>query len=223
MSALFCPHFSIALTGGIASGKTTVSEQLAQLGARVVDTDVIAHALTASTGGAIAAIAVEFGPHLLAADGSLNRQAMRELVFSNASARKALEGILHPFIYAEAQAMGCTPLSADESYVVFVVPLLVGLDGDATRWRTRVQRIVTVDCAPELQMVRLMARAGLSLDAAQSIINAQANREQRLACADDVIGNDGDHFALNAQVQRLHAQYAQMSLDFRASAPQAQG
>jgi dephospho-CoA kinase len=118
---------------------------------------------------------------------------------------------------------GNAPLLPSEAYVVFVVPLLVGLDGDASRWRTRVQRIATVDCAPELQIVRLMARSGLDLAAVQAIIAVQASRAQRLHCADDVLGNDADLAALMQQATRLHEKYSHLAAAFAAQATRAQG
>jgi dephospho-CoA kinase len=219
----FCPHFAVALTGGIASGKTVVSQQWGALGVRILDTDAIAHALTLPNGAAIAAISAEFGASMIQANGAMDRVAMRALVFSDPVARKALEAILHPMIQREVRVQGSAALLPSEAYVVFVVPLLVGLDGDASRWRTRVQRIATVDCAPELQIVRLMARSGLDFAAAQAMIAAQASRAQRLHCADDVLGNDADLAALSQQAARLHEKYTHLAATFAARAPQAQG
>lgn len=222
----FCSHFAVALTGGIASGKTAVSKIWGDMGARIVDTDAIAHALTLPNGGAIAAISAQFGASMIAENGAMDRVAMRELVFSNSTARTSLEAIMHPMIQREVQVQGNTPLLPNEAFVVFVVPLLVSVNegegGNANRWRTRVQRIATVDCAPELQLVRLMARSGLDFAAAQAIIAAQASRAQRLHCADDVLGNDADLAALTQQATRLFEKYARLATTFAAHAPRAQ-
>ena len=219
----FCPHFCVALTGGIASGKTAVSQYWAALGVRIVDTDVIAHALTAPGGAALPAITAQFGAALLTPEGAMDRSAMRERVFSDAQARKQLEAILHPMIHREAQMQGGAPLSCREAYVAFVVPLLVGVDGQAGLWRQRVQRIAVVDCAPELQTVRLMARTKLSFATAQTMLAAQASRAQRLHFANDVLGNDGDLTQLHRQAAQLHEKYTVLARGFAANAPQAQG
>src|SRR5690606_26826673 len=152
----------IGLTGGIGSGKSRVADYFQSWGASVVDTDAIAHSLTAPGGRAIEAIRGEFGDATIAPDGSMNRQAMRDLVFQDAGARLRLEAILHPMIgevtreQAE-QARGC--------YLVFVVPLLI----ESGRWRDKVDRICVVDCDPATQIARVRARSGLTQEAIERI------------------------------------------------------
>jgi dephospho-CoA kinase len=200
----YCQRFSIGLTGGIASGKSTAATRFAQLGAAVVDTDVLAHALTSAQGEAMPAIRARFGEALLNLDGSLNRSAMRALVFENPAQRLVLESILHPMIHERTQALGQT---APGAYVVFVVPLLV----ESAKWRSQVDRIAVVDCDPATQQQRLMKRSELSAHQAASIMAAQASRTQRLAAADDILHNDGELEDLLAQVDTLHARYVSLA------------
>ena len=195
----------IGLTGGIGSGKSAVADFLEEWGAAIIDTDVIAHELTAPGGAAIDAIRREFGDDAIAADGSLDRAAMRERVFQDASARQRLESILHPRIHLLAQdyaraAQGC--------YLVFVVPLLV----ESGRWRDRVDRICVVDCDPETQVARVQARSGLTTAAIERIMSAQASRAQRLDAADDVICNDADTTleVLRQRTRRQHDTWCRM-------------
>lgn len=176
--------FSIGLTGGIGSGKTQVADWLAQWGAAVIDTDQIAHALTAVGGPAIPLLQQAFGPAAIAVDGRLDRGWMRERVFSDAAARQRLEAILHPLI---DQAVRAQAAHAQGSYRVYVVPLLA----ESGRWRDRVDRICVVDCDPATQIRRVQSRSGLTREAIERIMSAQASREDRLAVADDVIVNDG--------------------------------
>ncbi|MGZ5202734.1 MAG: dephospho-CoA kinase [Telluria sp.] len=178
-----------------------VADLLAARGATLVDTDAIAHAMTAPHGPAMAAIGAAFGPDFVAADGSLDRARMRALVFSDPAAKARLEAILHPLIRAAAEAQAA---AATGSYVVFVVPLLV----ESGAWRARVQRILVVDCPEAVQVQRVMARNGLAEDQVRAILAAQATRAERLAAADDVIVNDGPVEALEPLVDALHAQYA---------------
>jgi dephospho-CoA kinase len=194
----FCDRFCIGLTGGIASGKSTVSERLSALGAGVVDTDVIAHQLTQVGGAAMPAIAAAFGDHFISGDGSLNRSAMRTRVFSQPAERKRLEAILHPMIHARTRDLGATVVGA---YVVFVVPLLV----ESLRWRHQVDLIVTVDCEPSVQQERLIQRMGISLKQAQQIMASQASREQRAAAADMTVQNHSGKAALLNEIDQLHS------------------
>ena len=193
-------QFAVGLTGGIGSGKTLVADLLAAHGASIIDTDQIAHQLTAPGGLAMAAIRDSFGDAYLTATGALDRAKMRERVFSDAGARRQLESILHPLIAQEAEA-GAT--SAHGSYAVFVVPLLV----ESGRWRDRVDRVLVVDCPEALQLERVMRRNGFSAPQVEAIMATQATREQRLAAADDVIVNDGQLDAVAASVARLHDTY----------------
>lgn len=192
--------FIVGLTGGIGSGKSAVAALFAELGAEVIDTDAIAHELTAPGGAAIAAIRAAFGDDVIAGDGALDRAAMRRRVFADGQARQRLEGILHPMIGAES-ARRCAASSA--AYVVLAVPLLI----ETGSYRGRVQRLLVVDCREETQVARVMKRSGLSADEVRAIMASQATRADRLAAADDVIDNDGEFARLRPQVEHLHGQY----------------
>ena len=190
----------VGLTGGIGSGKSAVASLFAELGADVIDTDAIAHALTASGGAAIPAIRQRFGDGFIAADGSLDRTRMRQHVFVRPDARQMLESILHPMIRTETDRR----IAASQApYTVVVVPLLV----EARGYLDRVNRIVVVDCAPETQITRVMERSHLPREEVERILAAQATRTARLAAADDVIDNEGPIERLRPQVERLHARY----------------
>ncbi|WP_114813151.1 dephospho-CoA kinase [Paraburkholderia kururiensis] len=193
--------FSVGLTGGIGSGKSTVADLFAARGVPVVDTDFIAHRITAPGGLAMLPIVAEFGPSFAAPDGSLDRARMRSLVFSDDSARKRLEAITHPLIRAEADR---ERREAQGPYVIVVVPLLVE-SGD---WKTRVDRVLVVDCPVETQVERVMKRNGFTREQVLAIVARQASREARLAAADDVVVNDGASIvALTARVEALHRRY----------------
>ena len=198
------PRFTVGLTGGIGCGKTTVADRFAELGASIVDTDQIAHSLTAPRGPAMPAIIDAFGPEFAARDGSLERARMRELVFSDPLAKERLEAILHPRIRATAEQAA---LDATGPYVIMVVPLLIESGG----WRARVQRVLAIDCAEETQVRRVMARNSLSEQQVRAIMAAQVTRAERLAAADDVIVNDDGIAALELQIARLHAEYLAFS------------
>ena len=196
--------YIIGLTGGIGSGKSAAANLFADLGATVVDTDAIAHELTGPAGGAMPAIRQAFGENVAAADGRLDRAAMRALVFSDPAAKARLEAILHPLIRT-LSAERCA--TAAGPYAVLVVPLLVE-SGDYAR---RVQRIAVVDCTEDTQVRRVMARSGLSADEVARIMATQATRQARLAAAQDVIDNDGPLSALAPQVEALHRRYLQLA------------
>ena len=187
----------IGLTGGIGSGKSTVATRLAALGATLVDTDLIARQLTVRGGAAIAAIAAAFGTDLIAADGSLDRARMREIVFADPQLKRRLEAILHPMIGTETEAQaGITGAVA----VVFDVPLLV----ESGRWRAKVDKVLVVDCREATQVERVVARSGWTAAAVRAVIEQQAPRALRRACADAVLFNDGIDLAeLHAQVGAL--------------------
>jgi dephospho-CoA kinase len=191
----------VGLTGGIGSGKSTVADLLVERGAALVDTDRIAHALTAPGGDAIAPIRAAFGDALIAADGRMDRAAMRAIAFADPGARRRLEAILHPMIRAGTQAGIDAALAAGAPYVIVAVPLLVE-SGD---WRGRYDRVLVVDCPPEVQVERTMRRSALPREQVDAILAAQATRAQRLAAADDVIDNGGEPAALQAQADRIHA------------------
>lgn len=197
--------FSVGLTGGIGCGKSTVADLFAALGATIVDTDVIAHALTAPQGAAMPAIVAEFGPDFAQPDGALDRARMRTLVFSDATARARLEAILHPRIRAATEAAG---QAATGAYVIYVVPLLI----ESGSWRERVTRVLAIDCSEDMQVARVMQRSHLSADEVRAIMATQVTRARRLAEADDVVDNDAGLEALRAQVQALHERYLALSL-----------
>lgn len=192
--------FSVGLTGGIGCGKTTVADMFAALGASVIDTDVIAHSLTAPHGAAMPALLAEFGADFATKDGALDRAKMRALVFTDASARSRLEAILHPRI-RDATAAAAAIATGD--YVIFVVPLLI----ESGTWRERVTRVLAIDCPEEIQVARVMARSSISEEQVRAIMAAQVSREQRRAQADDIILNDDGLDALRPQVEALHAMY----------------
>ena len=198
------PRLIIGLTGGIGSGKSTVADLFAAQGVTLVDTDLIAHQLTGPDGAAMAAIEQAFGRSVIAADGRLDRPAMRALAFSDSGSRKRLEAILHPMIRAEslrqiAAATGC--------YSMLVVPLMV----ESGNWRERSHRLLVVDCPAEVQIERVMRRSQLSREAVQAILDVQASREARLQAADDVIDNAGSPDALPGQVAALHKVYLELA------------
>lgn len=198
--------FIVGLTGGIGSGKSAAAERFATLGAAIVDTDVIARELTAPGGAGIAPIRAAFGEEVMAADGALDRAAMRRIAFNDPVARKRLEAILHPLIRAECESR-CRSAAADFPYIVLVVPLLVESGG----YRERVNRVCVVDCPEEIRIARVMKRSGLARQEAEAILNAQAGRAERLAAADDVIDNGGGLAELGEQVDRLHARYCALA------------
>lgn len=193
----------IGLTGGIASGKSTVADFFAELGAPVIDTDAIAHEVTAAGAPALAEIRDAFGGEVFNDDGSLDRKAMRKLVFADAGKREQLERILHPRIreatFEKARAV-------TYPYVIVVVPLLV-----ESPIKEFFDRILVVDCSEAVQLERLMARDTESETQARSMIAAQASREQRLAIADDIVKNDGSLADTRTRVEALHGRYLQMS------------
>ena len=200
--------FSVGLTGGIGSGKSTVADLFAARGVTVVDTDVIAHQITAPHGVAMPQIREQFGVDFIAPDGSMDRARMRALVFSDESARKRLEAITHPLIRAETDREAG---DAQGPYVIFVVPLLV----ESGNWKARSNRVLVVDCSVETQIARVMRRNGFTREQVEAIIARQATREARLAAADDVIVNDATTpDALAAEVDALHQRY----LGFAAAA-----
>ncbi|MEM7764462.1 MAG: dephospho-CoA kinase [Pseudomonadota bacterium] len=193
----------IGLTGGIASGKTVVSDTLATCGATIIDTDIIARDVVAPGSDGLAAVHQQFGNQIMTDDGELNRAVLRRIVFADATARATLESITHPLIQA---ACWDQYRAASGPYAVFVVPLLVG-----SGLRDRMQRILVVDTTEARQLLRLQARDGDDPLAAQRILAAQSTREQRLAIADDVIGNHAGLTELRAAATRMHHFYYDLS------------
>lgn len=189
----------IGLTGGIASGKSTVATMFAELGPEVIDTDDIAHQLTAAGGAAVEAIARAFGDDVIDDKGALDRRRMREIVFADAGKRRKLEAILHPRIRETAMAKAA---ASSAPYVIFVVPLLF-----ETGFDRLVDRTVAVDCPEALQIERVVSRDGVSEHDAKAIVAAQVTREERLSRADDVIDSSVDLAVTRARVGELHEQY----------------
>lgn len=197
MSAMF----AVGLTGGIGSGKSTIADLFATHGVPIVDTDAIAHRITAPNGSAMPSIAQTFGAEFVAPDGSLDRAKMRALVFSDDTAKARLEAITHPLIRSETERERG---AAQGPYVIVVVPLLV----ESGTWKNRVDRVLAVDCPVETQIARVMRRNGFSREQVLAIIERQATREARLAAADDVIVNDNTPLdRLARDVRRLHRHY----------------
>lgn len=194
------PRFTVGLTGGIGCGKSTVADLFAARGAAVIDTDQIAHRLTAPHGAAMPALVDAFGPDYATLDGALDRAKMRALVFSDPGARARLEAILHPRI---REATAAAALLAGGPYTIFVVPLLI----ESGTWRERVARVLAIDCSEQTQVARVMVRNGLAEDQVRAIMAAQVTRTRRLEAADDVIVNDAGVDALLPQVERLHRFY----------------
>lgn len=188
----------VALTGGIASGKSTVADLFAALGVPVIDTDQIARDVVAPGTPGAAAIARQFGPQVFDAAGRLDRRALRNVVFADPQARRALEAVTHPAIRAELERRS---REAGGAYQILVIPLLV-----ENGRRISADRVVVVDCPESLQLQRVMSRDGSTPEQAQAILDAQASRPERLAIADAVIVNDGDRRHLEAAVARLHDQ-----------------
>ncbi|MDR2507208.1 MAG: dephospho-CoA kinase [Candidatus Accumulibacter sp.] len=204
--------FIVGLTGGIGSGKTSAANLFSSSGALVVDTDAIAHDLTRPGGAAIPGIRAAFGPDAVQDDGRLNRARMRQLVFSDASAKECLEAILHPMIHAETQKR-C--LQTGAPYIVLVIPLLF----ETGFCRREINRILLVDCDEAAQKRRVMARNGLSFGEVCAIMAAQASRAARLAAADDIILNDGGIKMLDRQIARLHQKYVKLARERNAGLP----
>ena len=203
MSTASNSPFRLGLTGGIGSGKSTVALRLAERGATVIDADAISRSLTAAGGAALPAIAQQFGDDLIDSSGALNRARMRELVFANAQTRQQLEAILHPLIAQLSLQQYTAAVTAGCKLVVHDIPLLV----ESGHRQRELDAILVVDCRESTQIARVIARSGLTAEAVQSIIAAQASRQQRLAAADWVIYNDEGITieALNAYTDQIAA------------------
>ena len=200
--------FRVGLTGGIASGKSTVAKFFAALGAPIIDTDQVAREVVEPGQPPLERLVERFGRGILTPDGHLDRPALRDIVFSDPKARADLENLTHPAIGAALEARSA---AAGGPYQILVIPLLVEKSLGA-----HVDRVLVVDCEEELQIRRLHARDGSTRVQAQAILNAQVSRNARLKAADDVIKNDADMSAVQNQVAALHARY----LEF-ARAPRA--
>jgi dephospho-CoA kinase len=197
------PPFRIALTGGIASGKTTVADLFAALGVPVIDTDVIARDVVEPGQPALGKVVEVFGPEVLGTDGRLDRRRLRERIFTDPDAKRRLEAILHPAIREEMERQS---RAANGPYQVLVIPLFT--EG---RRRDHVDRVLLVDVPEELQIQRLMWRDGVSREHAQASLNAQATRAERHAMADDIVPNTGRPDDLRERVAELHARYLELA------------
>jgi len=196
--------YVVGLTGGIGSGKSAVADAFAALGVEIVDTDMLAHQLSAAGQLGFKAILAAFGKGMLQANGELDRAALRRLVFADAGARQRLEGVLHPLIGAEVarRVEGWRG-----PYVIIVVPLLL----ERTGMRSLVNRILVVDCPEEEQIRRVGIRSGLSPAEIRAIMAAQFDREHRLAAADDVLDNSGAPDSIGPQVEALDRRYRELA------------
>ena len=191
----------VGLTGGIGSGKSTVLQMLARLGATAIDADAISRRVTAADGAAIACIASQFGERFIAADGAMDRNLMREHAYADPLARQQLEAIIHPLVGAESARQVQHALDSGTRCIVFDIPLLV----ESGRWRQQVDVVTVVDCSVQTQIARVVARSALTVQQAQAIVAAQAVRGRRLAAADIVLCNEG---LTLAQLQALVARAA---------------
>jgi dephospho-CoA kinase len=199
--------FRVALTGGIASGKTTVADLFGSLGVPLIDTDLIAREVVEPGEPALTAVAQAFGNGVLGADGRLDRRRLRDMIFADAGARARLEAILHPAIRAEMERQSAAAAGAGP-YQVLVIPLLT--EGGR---RDHVDRVLVVDAPEDLQVERLIARDSVTREQAQASLRAQAKREARLRLADDVLTNNGMIEDLRAQVAALHARYLKLAAE----------
>ncbi|MEC5317392.1 dephospho-CoA kinase [Brenneria populi subsp. brevivirga] len=195
--------YIVALTGGIGSGKSTVADEFAKLGVAIVDADIIARQVVEPGKPALDAIKRRFGAPVLNADGSLNRAALRQIIFSSPQEKQWVNNLLHPLIHAETRSQ---IQASTAPYVLWVVPLLIenGLQRHA-------QRVLVVDVDRNTQLERTQARDGIGRQQAENILAAQATREQRLAHADDIIDNNRSQGALASRVAQLHRHYLELA------------
>jgi len=194
----------VGLTGGIGCGKSAAAEIFAQLGATVIDTDQIAHQLTALGQPALTAIRVQFGADYFLPDGNLDRAHLRHLIFSDTAAKNQLEALLHPLIKDQVRRRLTT---AQTPYAIVAVPLLL----ETGAYREMVQRVLVVDCSAEQQEERVMSRSRLSKEEVRAIMANQISRSERLRLADDIIDNHGSRGALQQQIEQLHRRYLQLA------------
>ena len=193
----------VALTGGIASGKSSVAVLFAQLGVPVIDMDVLARELVAPGTTLLGQVLARFGERVRAPDGALDRRALRELVFRDADARRELEALLHPAIRARAAELAA---AVHAPYLIVVIPLLA-----ESGYASDYERVLVVDCDEPLQRLRLAQRDGGSAELIDAALRAQAPRAARLALATEVIDNDGGLAALTPRVRELHARYLELA------------
>lgn len=196
------PLFILGLTGGIGAGKSTAADVFRSLGVPVIDADAISRALTAPHAAGTFAVGKAFGPDFVTADGAMNRAKMRELVFSDPTAKTRLEAILHPMIGREVERQFAA-LPADTPYAVFDCPLLL----ENERWRSFVDRILVIDLSEEEAVHRVGLRSGLSPETVRAILRNQVPRTARLAAADDILYNGSERSALVEGIKLLHNRY----------------
>jgi dephospho-CoA kinase len=197
------PRFRIGLTGGIASGKSTVARRFAELGVPVIDADESARGVVAPGSPGLAEIIGKFGKNLLTAEGALDRRSLRNLIFADPGRRHQLEAILHPLIRTDMERRASV---ASGPYLIMDIPLLVETGG-----RDRVDRVLVVDVDETVQLKRLLERDGGSQDEARAILAAQVSRATRLKAADDVIANGGTLSVLRDAVDQLHRNYLKLA------------
>lgn len=193
----------IGLTGGIGSGKSTLAQLLVARGVALIDADAVSRQLTAAGGAAMPDIKREFGPAFIAADGSLARDRMRELVFAQPEERLRLQALLHPRILSALLEQESLLINQGKPLVLLDIPLLV----ESAHWRQKLDRVLVVDCSTDTQIRRVMQRSGMTAEQVQGIMATQANRAQRLSAADWVIDNDSDDIGKlmrQAQAIQLH-------------------
>ena len=200
--------YRVGLTGGVASGKSTVSKIFRGLGVPIIDTDELARDVVEPGQPPLELLVERFGTSILTPDGHLDRPALRTIVFSDPKARADLEALIHPAIGAEVESRSSV---SGGPYQILVIPLLV-----EKNLGSQLDRVLVIDCDPELQIRRLQARDGSTIDEAQAILNVQASRAARLKAAHDVITNDREAAALRDQVAALHARYLQLASAARA-------
>ena len=201
----------LGLTGGIGSGKSTVAGMLTALGAVVIDADAISRSLTTTHGAAIETIKQQFGEAMISADGSLNRNRMRDLVFTDSDAKNRLESIIHPLIKLEIQRQEQSAISLGTKLIVYDIPLLV----ESTNWRPVLDQVLVVDCLEQTQIERVMARNTLEQEDVKKIIANQASRKMRNCAADIVIFNDSITVEQLREQVTLIAQHLQHPFDER--------
>ncbi len=201
----------LGLTGGIGSGKSTVAGMLTALGAVVIDADAISRSLTTTHGAAIETIKQQFGEAMISADGSLNRNRMRDLVFTDSDAKNRLESIIHPLIKLEIQRQEQSAISLGTKLIVYDIPLLV----ESTNWRPVLDQVLVVDCLEQTQIERVMARNTLEQEDVKKIIANQASRKMRNSAADIVIFNDSITVEQLREQVTLIAQHLQHPFDER--------
>ena len=190
----------IGLTGGIASGKSTVTQRFAELGVPIIDADVAARAVVQPGTDGLRQVVERFGPEILGTDGALNRGVLRAQIFTDPARRKELEGILHPLIRAHMEHQAKAVVFP---YLIMAIPLLI----ESGSPRSRVDRILVIDVDEAAQLRRLLARDGSSIEQARAILASQTSRDSRLAAADDVLPNQGTVTDLRQAVDRLHERY----------------